>query len=67
MQLKLVYMIMLVVIQRPASSTSVIIASFLRVVYPLKNPSTLQGYSKIFTTGQARVNPKHYVIKCVGI
>ena len=23
--------------------------------------------SKVFTTGQARVNPEHYVIKCVGI
>ena len=22
--------------------------------------------SKAFTTGQARVNPEHYVIKCVG-
>ena len=22
--------------------------------------------SKLFTTGQARVNPEHYVIKCVG-
>ena len=22
--------------------------------------------SKVFTTGQARVNPEHYVIKCVG-
>ena len=23
--------------------------------------------SKVFTTGQARVNPERYVIKCVGI
>ena len=22
-------------------------------------------HSKVFTTGQARVNPEHYVIKCV--
>ena len=25
-----------------------------------------QGRSKVFTTGQARVDPEHYVIKCVG-
>ena len=25
-----------------------------------------QGRSKVFTTGQARVNSEHYVIKCVG-
>ena len=24
-----------------------------------------QGRSKVFITGQARVNPEHYVIKCV--
>ena len=24
-----------------------------------------QGRSKVFTTGQARINPEHYVIKCV--
>ena len=30
-------------------------------------PSQLeQGRSKVFTTGQARFNPEHYVIKCVG-
>ena len=26
----------------------------------------VQGRSKVFTTGQARFNPEHYVIKCVG-
>ena len=26
----------------------------------------VQGHSKVFTTGQARVNPENYVIKCVG-
>ena len=26
----------------------------------------IQGHSKVFTIGQARVNPEHYVIKCVG-
>ena len=25
-----------------------------------------QGHSKVFTAGQARVNPEHYVINCVG-
>ena len=25
-----------------------------------------QGRSKVFTTGQARIEPQHYVIKCVG-
>ena len=25
-----------------------------------------QGRSKVFTTGQARINPEHYVIKCMG-
>ena len=27
---------------------------------------TYQGRSKVFTTGQAIVNPEHYIIKCVG-
>ena len=25
-----------------------------------------QGHRKVFTTGQAKINPEHYVIKCVG-
>ena len=25
-----------------------------------------QGHSKVFTTGQARFNPEHYVTKCMG-
>ena len=25
-----------------------------------------QGHSKVFTTGQARIYPEHYVIKCMG-
>ena len=25
------------------------------------------GHSKVFATGQARFNPEHYAIKCVGI
>ena len=25
-----------------------------------------QGCSKLFTTGQARINPERYIIKCVG-
>ena len=30
------------------------------------NVSNFIDNSKVFTTGQARVNPKHYVIKCMG-
>ena len=26
----------------------------------------IHHHSKVFTTGQARVNAEHYVIKCVG-
>ena len=26
----------------------------------------IHHHSKVFTTSQARVNPEHYVIKCVG-
>ena len=26
----------------------------------------IHHHSKVFITGQARVNPEHYVIKCVG-
>ena len=26
-----------------------------------------QGYSKVFTTGQAKITPEHYLIKCVSI
>ena len=26
----------------------------------------IHGRRKVFTTGQARVNPEYYVIKCVG-
>ena len=26
----------------------------------------VQGRSKVFITGQARINPEDYVIKCVG-
>ena len=29
-------------------------------------PFPTQGRSKVFTTGQAKVNPEHYVIRCVG-
>ena len=28
--------------------------------------ASLQGHSKVFTTGQAKVNPEHDAIKCVG-
>ena len=28
--------------------------------------ATIHHHSKVFTTGQTRVNPEHYVIKCVG-
>ena len=28
--------------------------------------ATVQGHSKIFTTGQGRVSSEDYVIKCVG-
>ena len=28
--------------------------------------TTIHHHSKVFTTGQARINLKHYVIKCVG-
>ena len=37
-----------------------------QVNFPSKEAS-LQGRSKVFTTGQARFNPEHYVIKCVGV
>ena len=28
--------------------------------------TVIHHHSKVFTSGQARVNPEHYVIKCVG-
>ena len=28
--------------------------------------TNIHHHSKVFTTGQARVNPERYVIKCVG-
>ena len=37
-------------------------------IYHSRTASVLhiQGRSKVFTTGQARFNPEHYVIKHVG-
>ena len=32
------------------------------IVYPIEY---IQGYSKLFTTGQTKLNSEHYVIKCV--
>ena len=35
------------------------------LVFHYKDPN-MQGDGKVFTTGQAMVNPEHFVIKCVG-
>ena len=31
----------------------------------MKLMKSIQGHSKVFTTGQAKINPEHYVIKCI--
>ena len=40
--------------------------TILDYVYMYIAVNDIQGNSKVFTTGQARVNPEDYVIKCVG-
>ena len=36
------------------------------LLVPIIVQTVIHHCSKVFTSGQARVNPDHYVIKCVG-